>query len=178
MAACGIGVDSASALLITAGDNPERMRSESAFASLCGASPIEASSGRTVRHRLNRGGDRQANSALWRIAMIRLNTDPRTQAYAARRRADGKTEREILRCLKRHIARGIYRLLTDPRPVIGVRDLRPARHHLGLAMQIAADQLGVSLTTISRTERGIRPSHQFAATYRAWLNDKALAAAA
>ena len=178
MAARGIGVDSASALLITAGDNPERMRSESAFASLCGASPIEASSGRTVRHRLNRGGDRQANSALWRIAMIRLNTDPRTQMYAARRRADGKTEREILRCLKRHIAREIYRLLTDPRAVIGVRDLRPARHHLGLAMQVAADQLGVSLTTISRTERGVRPDHVFAATYRAWLNDRTPATAA
>lgn len=79
MSARGVEVDSASALLVTAGDNPERMRSESAFASLCGASPIEASSGRTVRHRLNRGGDRQANSALWRIAMIRLNTDPRTR---------------------------------------------------------------------------------------------------
>jgi transposase len=166
MAARGIGVDSASALLITAGDNPERMRSESAFDSLCGASPIKASSGRTVRHRLNRGGDRQANSALWRIAMIRLNTDPRTQAYAARRRADGKTEREILRCLKRHIAREIYRLLTRPRPIIGVHDLRPARLQLRLPMQAAADQLGESLTTISRTERGIRPSHQFAATYR------------
>jgi transposase len=110
--------------------------------------------------------------------MIRLNTDPPTQIYAARRRADGKTEREILRCLKRHIAREIYRLLTDPRPVIGVRDLRPARHHLGLAMQVAADQPGVSLTTISRTERGVRPNHEFAATYRAWLNDKALATAA
>lgn len=97
MAARGVGVDSASILLITAGDNPERMHSESAFASHCGASPIEASSGRTVRHRLNRGGDRQANSALWRIAMIRLNTDPRTQTYAARRRAEGKTDREILR---------------------------------------------------------------------------------
>lgn len=101
MSTRGVGVDSASALLVTMGDNPERMRSEPAFASLCGASPVEASSGRTVRHRLNRGGDRQANSALWRIAMIRLNTDPRTQAYAARRRAEGKTDREILRCLKR-----------------------------------------------------------------------------
>ncbi len=85
MAARGVGFDSASALLVTAGDNPGRMHSESAFASLCGVSPIEASSGRTVQHRLNRGGDRQANSALWRIAMTRLSTDPRTQPGARRR---------------------------------------------------------------------------------------------
>jgi transposase len=178
MSARGVGVDSASALLVTAGDNPERMRSESAFASLCGASPIEASSGRTIRHRLNRGGDRQANSALWRIAMIRLTIDPRTQAYASRRRAEGKTDREILRCLKRHIAREIYRLLAEPRPVIAVHDLRPARLQLGLPMQAAADHLGVSLTTISRTERGIRPNHEFAATYRTWLRDRTLTDAA
>ena len=178
MSARGVGVDSASALLVTAGDNPERMHSESAFASLCGASPIEASSGRTIRHRLNRGGDRQANSALWRIAMIRLTIDPRTQAYASRRRAEGKTDREILRCLKRHIAREIYGLLARPRPVLAVHDLRPARLGLGLPMQAAADHLGVSLTTISRTERGIRPNHDFAATYRAWLHGEARTGAA
>jgi len=172
MATRGVGVDSASALLVAVGDNPERMRSESAFASLCGASPIEASSGRTVRHRLNRGGDRQANSALWRIAMIRLNTDARTQDYARRRRTEGKTDREILRCLKRHIAREIYRLLTQPRPIIDVHDLRPTRLQLGLPMQAAADHLGVSLTTISRTERGIKPNHELAASYRAWLNSQ------
>ncbi len=172
MAARGVGVDSASALLVSVGDNPQRMHSESAFASLCGTSPIEASSGRTVRHRLNRGGDRQANSALWRIAMIRLSTDPRTQAYAARRHAEGKTDRDILRCLKRHIAREIYRLLTQPRPVTAVHDLRPARLRLGLPMQAAADHLGVSLTTISRTERGIKPNHELAATYRTWLHTK------
>lgn len=178
MAARGVGVDSASILLVTAGDNPERMRSESAFASLCGASPIEASSGRTVRHRLNRGGNRQANSALWRIAMIRLNTDPTTQAYAVRRRAEGKTDREILRCLKRHIAREIYRLITQPRPVTGVHDLRPNRLQLGLSMQAAADHLGVSLTTISRTERGIKPNHELAATYRIWLREQTVSTAA
>ena len=178
MSARGVGVDSASALLVAAGDNPERMHSESAFASLCGASPIEASTGRTKRHRLNRGGDRQANSALWRIAMIRLTIDPRTQVYALRRRAEGKTDREILRCLKRHIAREVYGLLAEPRPVLEVHDLRPARLQLGLPMQAAADYLGVSLTTISRTERGIRPNHEFAATYRAWLQGKTLAVAA
>ena len=110
--------------------------------------------------------------------MIRLSIDPPTRAYAARRRADGKSEREILRCLKRHIAREIYRLLTQPRPVLTVNDLRPARLQLGLPMQTAADQLGVSLTTISRTERGIDPNQEFAAIYRAWLDVKSLTIAA
>ena len=110
--------------------------------------------------------------------MIRLTIDPRTQAYASRRRAEGKTDREILRCLKRHIAREIYRLLAEPRPVIAVHDLRPARLKLGLPMQAAADQLRVSLTTISRTERGIRTNHEFAATYRTWLRDKTITDAA
>ena len=77
------------------------MRSEASFAALCGTSPVEASSGATVRHRLNRGGNRQANNALWRIAMIRMRIDDRTIEYAARRRAEGKTRREIIRCLKR-----------------------------------------------------------------------------
>lgn len=89
-AAKGIGADVASILLIAAGDNPDRIRSDAAFAAMCGASPIEASSGQTVRHRLNHGGNRQANHALWRIAMVRLATNPDTTTYAQRRRADGK----------------------------------------------------------------------------------------
>ncbi|WP_420437310.1 IS110 family transposase [Candidatus Poriferisodalis sp.] len=100
LAAPGVGPQVAAALLVAAGDNPERLRSEASFAALCGVSPVEASSGRTVRHRLNRGGDRQANNALWRIATVRLRSDERTQAYAARRRAQGNTDREILRCLQ------------------------------------------------------------------------------
>ena len=89
----------------TAGDNPHRLTSEASFAALCGASPVQASSGPIVRHRLNRGGDRQANNALWRIATVRLRTDPRTIEYAQRRQAEGKTRKEIIRCLKRYIAR-------------------------------------------------------------------------
>ena len=85
LAACGVGPEVAAALLVTAGDNPDRMRNDASFAALCGASPIEASSGRTARHRLNRGGNRQANNALWRIAMTRLRVDERTIAYAQRR---------------------------------------------------------------------------------------------
>ncbi|MCQ3805464.1 MAG: transposase [Acidimicrobiia bacterium] len=100
LAASGIGPETAATLLVTAGDNPQRMTSEASFAALCGASPVQASSGRTVRHRLNRGGDRQANNALWRIAMVRLRADPRTIEYAQRRQTEGKTRKEIIRCLK------------------------------------------------------------------------------
>ncbi|WP_141983673.1 IS110 family transposase [Saccharothrix saharensis] len=110
----GIGPDTAAALVITAGDNPDRMRSEASFAALCGVSPIEASSGKTRRRRLNRGGDRQANAALYRIALSRLRWDPRTQDYLARRLAQGRTRREAIRCLKRYIAREVYSLINSP----------------------------------------------------------------
>ena len=96
---------------MTAGDNPGRLRSEAAFAALCGASPIPASSGKTTRHRLNRGGDRQANAALHRVVVVRLRWHPPTQAYLARRLAEGKTKAEIMRCLKRYVAREIHGLL-------------------------------------------------------------------
>ena len=104
----GVGAQVAGALLVVAGDNPGRLRSEAAFSMLCGSSPLEASSGKTVRHRLNRGGDRDANNALWTIAMV-LSCDERTQRYLARRTAEGKSKREIIRCLKRYIAREVYR---------------------------------------------------------------------
>lgn len=107
----GVGTDSAGALLVAAGDNPERMRSEARFSMLCGASPIQASSGKVARHRLNRGGDRQANAALYRIVMARLRWDPVTQAYMARRMAQGKSKPEVIRCLKRYVAREAYRVL-------------------------------------------------------------------
>jgi transposase len=105
----GVGPQVAGALLVVAGDNPGRLHSEAAFSMLCGSSPLEASSGKTVRHRLNRGGDRDANNALWTIAMTRLSCDERTQRYLARRTAEGKSNREIIRCLKRYIAREVYR---------------------------------------------------------------------
>jgi transposase len=104
----GVGTDVAGQLLVTAGDNPDRLRSEAAFSHLCGVSPIPASSGRTDRHRLNRGGDRQANAALYRVVLCRLRWDPRTIAYAERRTKSGLTKPEILRCLKRYIAQEIY----------------------------------------------------------------------
>jgi transposase len=107
----GVGPDVAGQLLVTAGQNPQRLRSEAAFAMLCGAAPLPASSGRTHRHRLNRGGDRQANAALHRIVLCRLRWDPRTRAYADRRTAEGLSKKEIIRCLKRYTAREIYHVL-------------------------------------------------------------------
>ena len=127
-AAQGIGADNAAALLIAAGDNPERLRSEAAFAALCGAAPIPASTGNRNRHRLNRGGNRQANCALFRIALTRLRRDPRTKAYAQKRTEEGKTKREILRCLKRFIAREVFRMLV-PKP----RETQPSGGELTTA---------------------------------------------
>ena len=108
----GVGVDTAGQLLVTAGDNPERLRSEAAFARLCGAAPIPVSSGRTDRHRLHRGGDRDANSALWRVALVRMRCNQPTKDYVDRRITEGKTKTEIMRCLKRYIAREAFVLLT------------------------------------------------------------------
>jgi transposase len=107
----GIGVDAAGALLVAAGDNPERLHSEAGFARLCGAAPLEASSGMVTRHRLSRAGNRQANSALYRIVLNRMSHDERTKTYVARRRTEGKSNREIIRCLKRYVAREVYPLL-------------------------------------------------------------------
>jgi transposase len=108
LARFGVGADSAGALLVAVGDNPDRLRSEAAFSMLCGSSPVEASSGQQTRHRLNRGGDRQANAALHRIVMARLRWDQRSKDYLERRTKGGMSKREIIRCLKRYVAREIY----------------------------------------------------------------------
>ncbi len=113
----GVGPDTAAALLITAGDKPHRLRSEAAFAALCGTNPIPASSGKITRYRLNRGGDRQANAALHRAVVTRIHWHEPTQAYVARRTAEGKTTAEIMRCLKRYLARQVYRCLLPPKQV-------------------------------------------------------------
>ena len=118
----GVGPEVAGQLLVTAGDNPDRLRSEAAFAHLCGVAPLPASSGRTDRHRLNRGGDRAAHCALYRIVLCRLRHDPATQAYAERRTKQGLSKPEIIRCLKRYVAREVYHTLV-PLPTI---DLAPA----------------------------------------------------
>lgn len=108
LALFGVGTDAAGQLLVTVGDNPDRIHSEAAFAHLCGVAPIPASSGKTTRHRLNRGGDRQANAALYRIVICRLSHDDRTRSYLERRTAEGKSRKEIIRCLKRYVAREVF----------------------------------------------------------------------
>jgi transposase len=108
----GVGTDTAATLLVAAGDNPDRIHSERSWAHLCGVCPIPAGSGKTDgRHRLNRGGDRQANAALYRIVLTRMSGDPRTKTYVARRREEGKNTAEIMRCLKRYAARETFKHL-------------------------------------------------------------------
>ena len=115
VALTGVGPEIASALLVAAGDNPERLRNEATFAHLCGVAPIDASSGKHQRHRLNRGGDRQANSALWRIVLTRLVYDPRTRDYLERRTKEGLSKKETIRCLKRYVAREVFNQLPRER---------------------------------------------------------------
>jgi transposase len=113
----GVGTENAGAFIVAAGDNPDRLKSEASFAMMCGACPIPASSGKTQRHRLNRGGNRQLNSALHMVVVCRIRTDDRTKAYVARRTREGLSKREILRCLKRYVAREIYNtLIGRPQP--------------------------------------------------------------
>jgi transposase len=131
----GIGAGTAGQLLVTAGDNPDRLRSEASFARLCGAAPIPVSSGCTDRHRLHRGGDRQANSALWRIALVRMGCHQPTRDYVARRTAEGTTKPEIMRCLKRYIAREVFPHLLAAAPSSDVKaalaTTRQGRRSLG-----------------------------------------------
>ena len=121
----GIGIEIAGQLLVTAGDNHDRLRSEASFAMLCGVAPLPASSGMTRRHRLNRGGDRQANSALHLAVISRIRIDERTQAYMAKKTAEGHSKLEIIRCLKRYLAREVFYLLNGREPAPPDRDLAP-----------------------------------------------------
>lgn len=168
-----IGTISAAQLLVTAAENPERVKSKAAFAALCGASPIPASSGKTQRHRLNRGGDRQANAALHRIVMVRMSHDERTQDYIERRTGQGKSTREVMRCLKRHIANEVYIHLTRPAEVPQIDDLPPLRKHKRLTLETVAQHFGVWPAKISTLERGKSRNDEFAARYREFLLEAA-----
>lgn len=172
LAAKGIGVVTAAQLLVTAGDNPERITSEQAFAALCGVSPIPASSGKTNRNRINHGGDRRANCALHQIALVRYSSDARTKAYVAKKVAEGKSVRDAIRCLKRAIAREVYHLLTNPPTVPRIDDLRPARQALGLSLQTVARHFGIWPAHVSTIERGKRRDDEFTAKYRRWLTEQ------
>ena len=168
-AAHGVGPDTAAQLLVTAGTNPHRLRNEASLAALCGAAPVPASSGKITRHRLSRGGDRAANNALYRIALVRMSAHPQTRDYVRRQEANGRTKKEILRLLKRAIAREVFKLLTRPAPIDDYSDLRPARQAKNITLAAVAHYFGVPIITVSRLERGHQRNDTLANNYRQWL---------
>lgn len=169
----GVGLHVAAQLLAAAGDNPRRMGSEAAFAKLCGACPIPASSGKTSRHRLNRGGDRRANNALFTVVLVRLRHDPATRAYATRRQAEGKTGKEIVRCLKRFVAREVYQALTNPPQDLPTgTELRAMRQRHQLSLTIVAGALATTPTRLSGLERGLVHDTRLARRCRSWLTER------
>jgi transposase len=168
----GVGTDVASQLLVTVGDNPGRIGTEAQFAALAGVAPIPASSGKTIRHRLSRGGDRQANKAIHQVALVRMMSDTRTKNYIARRRAEGKSTKEIIRCIKRYIAREIYNQLIHPQPAPDAGALRALRQTKNITLQDAADSLHVWPTALSRLERGLTRHDDFYQRYAAWLSSQ------
>ena len=132
--------------------------------------PVPASSGKITRHRLSRGGDRAANNALYRIALVRMSAHQQTRDYVQRQHANGRTKKEILRLLKRAIAREIFKLLTRPTPIDNYDDLRPARQAKHLTLAHRRHPLRLPLITISRLERGHQRNDALANNYRQWLN--------
>lgn len=156
LGADGVDAITAARLIMAAGSNPERMKSEAAFSMLCGTSPIPASSGKTNgRHRLNRGGDRQANRAIHEIVRARMTFDERTRAYIAKKMSEGMTKKEAIRCLCRFVAREMFRLMTGPQePLPDGSELASRRKSLGLTQAMVADALGMAPDKLSRLERG------------------------
>jgi transposase len=173
-AASGVGPDTAAQRIITAGTNSHRLRNEAAFAMLCGVAPIPASSGKTTRHRLSRGGDRAANNALFHIALVRMSHDQRTRDYVARQIKKGRTKLDILRLLKRAIAREMFRRLTSPCPIDDYSDLRRARQRKNITLTTAAEHFNVWPNEISRLERGLKRDDTMATNYRQWLHTQAI----
>ena len=175
LAIYGCGAVSAAALAVAGGGNPERLRSEAEFASLCGVAPLLASSGKTERHRLNRGGDRRANRALYQIAATRMSYDQRTKDYVGKRKRDGKSKKEAIRCLKRYIAREAFRALRNPLEIKGPswKDLRPARQALGITLVEAGKALNVGFQKVSYAETGRLMNVRFLEEYDAWLKSQA-----
>lgn len=168
----GVGPLTAATLLATAGDNPERLATRAAFAALAGVAPMNASSGQRHRHRLSRGGNRQANSAIHRIALLRLrHHEPRTMAYFERRRAEGLTDRDIMRCLKRHIANEVYAALIHPATAEPIGPgLRIRRQDHAMTMRDIARQLDVPYRRIQRLETGERSDPDLASRVTAVLD--------
>lgn len=168
----GVGPHSAAQLLAAAGDNPARIRSDAAFAKLCGVCPMPASSGKTNRHRLNRGGDRRANNALFTIVLNRMQRDPNTRAYVARRTAEGMSKKEIMRCLKRYVAREVYNVLVNPpAKLITGDEIRTMRNERGISLAVVAAQFCTCAIQISRLERGILRDTRRLEEIRNWIQN-------
>jgi transposase len=166
----GAGPHAAAQLLAAAGDNSHRLRSEAAFAKLCGACPIPASSGKTTRHRLNRSGDRRANNALFHIVLVRMRHHHDTRDYVARRTAQGKSRREIIRCLKRYVAREVYAAITNPPADLPTgAELRQLRLDRQLSLTAVSTHFATNPITISRLERGLTHDSNLAYRIRHWL---------
>ncbi|HIW30768.1 MAG TPA: IS110 family transposase [Candidatus Luteococcus avicola] len=175
----GMGPLTAATLLTAAGDNPERLASRAGFAALVGVAPVPASSGQRVRHRLSRGGNRHANSAIHRIILLRLrHHEARTTAYVTRRQAEGLSDRDIMRCLKRHVANEIFKAITAPQPADTTgQQLRHQREGTGLTISELARRLDVPYQRLRRLETGERVDPDLAARARAHLEHLALLAA-
>lgn len=165
----GVGPNTAAQLLITAGANPDRLRSEASLAALCGTAPVPASSGKTTRYRLSRGGDRHANCALHTIALVRMSSHTRTREFVRAQRDKGRNDAEILRILKRAIAREVFKSLTRGLNAPDLNDLRPARQAKNITLTAAAAAMGTYITKLARTELGTYPDYELAQRYRAWL---------
>lgn len=172
-----VGAISAARLVLAAGSNPERMRGEAAFSMLCGTSPIPASSGKTSRHRLNRGGDRQANRAIHEIARARMSRDERTQSYIARKMSGGMSKREAVRCLCRYIAREVFKLMTGPQEMpCDQAGLAPRRKALGVSQAEAARETGLTRSKIARLEGLVEYCTEALERYHAFLLERELEA--
>lgn len=172
LAIYGASTITAAELAVTAGGNPGRIRSEAAFASLCGAAPIPASSGKTNRHRLNHGGDRRGNKALHRIALVRMRHDPTTHAYLNRKLSEGKTRKDVLRCLKRAIAREVYKALTRAQTALLTTEgqqLATERKRRHISLTEAARALNTYPARISDIEKQRRPLPTLTDQYKNWL---------
>ena len=163
----GVGPNVAATLLIAAGGNPDRLRSEASFAALCGVAPVPASSGKHQQHRLSRGGDRNANLALFHIAMSRMSSDPRTRAFMVAR--PHKSKKALVRILKRAIAREVYRALTGRLNIDDYADLRAARQAKKIPLSRVAEQFNTYPTKVARIELGQQRDDHFASAYRHWL---------
>jgi len=166
----GVGPVVGAQLLITAGDNPDRLRTSASFAALCGTAPIPVSSGRTDRHRLSRGGDRNANAALHHIVKNRMSNDERTRDYRDTHLAKGWTTKAVYRALKRAVAREVFSALAGHCAMPDYTDLRPARRAKNITLTAVATALNVWPARVGKLELGRRRDDDFANRYRAWLN--------